>query len=278
MSVLAINNEDASSAAPLLKAGCKVNGSLNYYGMSPLLAAALAGSNSWICALIKSGASVRRVDNKGRNVLAFLMHGYANDNRQMALRNSGDMNDLIQMLFAAGASADVTDLSKLHLDSSTLDMIHADKNYKLLSLHEVCRKKIRKHLLSHAGGQQNNLYKAVDKLPLPTKLQRYLLFDVPSLISDQSVCLDDDLQYSVLNWKYKYHNLPRFNEEAKLRTAYEDAIQRVRMQPQRSSRFTSFQPAPTPPFQPAPTPYWSATAAGHFPIPPGFYPTPFGYL
>ena len=201
--LIAFNNEDANVALQLLRAGCTVNGSLDDYGVSPLLAAALAGSDSWVHLLIRQDADVRHVDNKGQNVLTFLKHGYEYDYPLISKH--------FKILFAAGASIEDIDISEMHPDTITKDMIKLSQ--EKLSLHEQCRRKIRKHLLSPFGGQQNNLYVAVEKLPLPGKMKRHLLFDVPLPSNDQSVSLADNLESLELEWKESYSNLAQFNDE-----------------------------------------------------------------
>ncbi len=195
------NNEDTNVAVQLLRAGCTVNGSLNDYGVSPLLAAALAGCDPWVHLLIRQGADVTHVDNKGQNVLTYLKHGYEYDYPLI--------NKQFQILFAAGASIEDIDISEMHPDTITKDMIKL--NQEKLSLHEQCRRKIRKHLLSPIGGQQNNLYVAVKKLPLPEKMKRHLLFDVPLQSNDQSVSLANNLESLELKWKESYSNFNNIN-------------------------------------------------------------------
>ncbi len=170
---IAFKNNDFDTALRLLQAGCTVNGSPYHDGVSPLLAAALTGSESWVHLLIKQDADVRHVDNKGRNALSFLKDGYDYD------------CTLFKILFAAGASIEDIDISEMPPDTITRAMIKLSK--EKLSLQEQCRRKIREHLLSPFGGQQNNLYVAVEKLPLPGKMKRHLLFNVPLQINDQSV-------------------------------------------------------------------------------------------
>ncbi len=84
----------------------------------------------------------------------------------------------ISLLYAAGAS-----LRKISLEyvEDHRDLIPGFIWYDqevLLTLTGLCRRHIRTHLLSATGGNYNNLITAVPKLPLPTRLKDFLLFNV----------------------------------------------------------------------------------------------------
>ncbi len=59
-------------------------------------------------------------------------------------------------------------------------------HWKVFSLSNQCRKQIRKHLLSPAGGKHSNLLLAIPRLPLPTRLQQFLVFFVDIKMNNQS--------------------------------------------------------------------------------------------
>ncbi len=63
-----------------------------------------------------------------------------------------------------------------------------DDQQPLLSLQGLCRRSIRAHLLSSTGGNHGNLITAVPKLPVPTTLQKYLLFNVPHIFEPYKDC------------------------------------------------------------------------------------------
>ncbi len=68
-------------------------------------------------------------------------------------------------------------------DREVLQLIHADQQ-PLLSLQGLCRRQIRAHLLSSAGGNHPNLITVMPKLPVPITMQKYLLFNVPNIFED----------------------------------------------------------------------------------------------
>ena len=51
----------------------------------------------------------------------------------------------------------------------------------VLTLTSLCRRLIRTHLLSHDGGDHNNLLLATPQLPLPARLKDFLLFYIEDL-------------------------------------------------------------------------------------------------
>ena len=66
--------------------------------------------------------------------------------------------------------------------SCSLAMILPNNSVQL-SLVDLCRDKVRRELLHPARGNNNNLFTAVPKLPLPQRLKNFLLFHVEITIS-----------------------------------------------------------------------------------------------
>ncbi len=68
---------------------------------------------------------------------------------------------------------DITEISR------NIHKIHTElNNNNKSSLVNLCRENIRLYLLNYKGGNNNNLIIAVQKLPLPQRLKKFLLFDI----------------------------------------------------------------------------------------------------
>ncbi len=90
---------------------------------------------------------------------------------------SEDGERIVSFLYAAGSP--VSEYYRKHKRyGKILPQFIKDDQEHTLALNDLCRRKIRKHLLSRNGGNHNNLIIAVSQLPLPEKLKQYLLFDI----------------------------------------------------------------------------------------------------
>ncbi len=88
----------------------------------------------------------------------------------------------INLLYAAGAS--VFNIERGLPDDRFFEFIRdkqQEKQQPPLTLQDRCRRQIRDHLFSSSGANYGNLVYAVSKLPMPTQIKKYLLFDVPNI-------------------------------------------------------------------------------------------------
>ncbi len=88
--------------------------------------------------------------------------------------------DSVHLLYAAGCSIEGT--KDEEEEFSTFPQFIQDDQQPLLPLQGLCRRQIRRHLLSPSGGNHGNLIAAVPLLPLPTEMKKYLLFNVEHIL------------------------------------------------------------------------------------------------
>ncbi len=105
--------------------------------------------------------------------------GYRYDKSHRHTRTALDMArtpSVRALLYAAGCRPDTTKYSKE--PTGVPQCILDDMFEPMLPLKGLCRRRIRRHLLSPAGGNHliNNLIMAVPRLPLPRQLKEFLLF------------------------------------------------------------------------------------------------------
>ena len=125
--------------------------------------------------LIQYGANVRKVPQRTmqmamiHNMIPHRLHGTVGHN------NCEQDTCIVSFLYAIGAQ--ITE-RVYNMYKDKMPQFITDDHRPSLELNRLCRSKIREYLLSSAGGNQNNLYVAVSKLPLPGKLKKYLLFNI----------------------------------------------------------------------------------------------------
>ena len=85
---------------------------------------------------------------------------------------------IIHILYAAGAIMSRKVAGNTEGYGHLIPQFILDDQAPLLALTGLCRRQIRGYLLNPAGGNRNNLFTAVPRLPLPTKLKDFLLFDM----------------------------------------------------------------------------------------------------
>ncbi len=80
---------------------------------------------------------------------------------------------VVKILYAAGARLS----DKVYIKyRSILPTLITDDRSPTMDLSCICRRVIRKQVMRPGGGNQNSLVRAVSTLPIPKKLQQYLLF------------------------------------------------------------------------------------------------------
>ncbi len=103
-----------------------------------------------------------------------------------------EFDNSVHLLYAAGAYIDMSQREPIiyeTLDGKKIDenpslKFIRDDQQPLLSLQGLCRREIRAHLLSCDGGNHANLIVAVPRLPIPKRLKKYLLCDVPNILEE----------------------------------------------------------------------------------------------
>ncbi len=194
----------------LIDAGATVNSADHgdTEGITPLMQATKAkyGMGQCVQLLIQSGARINATDREGRNalhlavcpglkfkeasepILKMLLHAggdvkrYSVKHRNVldtAVSMSYQSKDTVTLVYAAGGV--FTRGVKYFTDKyykSIIEQFIFDDHKPVLNLASLCRRRIRAQTMSPRGGNQSNLLVAVQQLPLPKKLMRYLLFDV----------------------------------------------------------------------------------------------------
>ncbi len=80
---------------------------------------------------------------------------------------------VVKILYAAGARLS----DKVYIKyRSILPALITDNHWPSVDLSCICRRVIRKQVMRPDGGNQNSLVRAVSRLPIPNKLQQYLIF------------------------------------------------------------------------------------------------------
>ena len=135
-------------------------------GQTALLGAVRSGSAQCLAALLKAGADVNLRDDYGCTALFAVDLGHSSPWKEIPWRNQRYMMDLVNLLLAAGETANETELEVFpeYLKPSAE-----------ISLMHICREIIRKHLLAVSNV---NLFVRVPQLPLPRAMTSYLLHDV----------------------------------------------------------------------------------------------------
>ena len=177
----------------LLKAGADVNITDNW-GRTALFEALKRSSVKCIDMLLKAGSDVNATDEYGHTVLhqteSYLrgIRKVLHEEVKVNVRNNHGFNVLTQFLkeledprcktdnrtrkefamlyFAAGESVDETKVREVP------DYLKPSAE---ISLMNICRETIRKHLLQMSDV---NLFDRVPQLPLPRRMMSYLLYDV----------------------------------------------------------------------------------------------------
>ena len=132
--------------------------------------------------LLQSGANIRKRRNKQRLLdlaLTRYRRVFSSYSPQFKITEelTEDGGQIVGFLYTAGA--DISEEKKKDKKyAKILPKFIADDLKPTLELPSMCRKRIRKHLLSRVGGNHKNLIPAVHKLPLPEKLKEYILFDI----------------------------------------------------------------------------------------------------
>ena len=114
--------------------------------------------------VLQEGIKVNVKDDNGCNALTHFLTQLDGERREIMFGNQ--IEKFVMLLFAAGESVDETKVKTVpdHLKQSTE-----------ISLKNICRETIRKHLLQMSDV---NLFVRVPLLPLPRLMTSYLLYDV----------------------------------------------------------------------------------------------------
>ena len=192
----------------LLNAGAKVN-RVNKNRTSALMLAAQEGHPNIMKLLVQWGANINHTDINKNTILHYLSPNNFNGKGKMMLKLlllSGadvrikDFTEHIIEVFETGNRISIKFYQTLYAAGATFckdimgmpyagtwaykyrkvigQLILLEDQDSMLSLTSLCRRDIREHLLSPSGGNNNNLFVAVPHLPVPKKLQEFLLFHV----------------------------------------------------------------------------------------------------
>ena len=203
--------DSVGSVQLLIEAGANVNYK-NRNGLTPLLWHAYSGRLKCVKALIEAGADVNAANNRRKTALMFSVS--RNDNKigliivQALLNKGANINILhdsgrnafsflamckidqhkfqekLMILFAAGEK----------LDKQALEAVGQkvpDHLQPQLNLKEICRRRIREHLLRL--DPHTHLFSRIPRLELPSLLTSYLLYGVALNDDDENV--DDDIDH-----------------------------------------------------------------------------------
>ncbi len=172
----------------LLDANADVN-QVAIGGTTALIEAASNGYNNIVERLIQKGSHINHVNCKGWSALdhaaswgnpvtmkilleanADVRHIQYERNCAVSPINVGKENingiSCFSLLQAAGGFV------------SGYESLFDEEKAMWLSLLGISRRRIREYLLSPSGGDFNNLFVAIPKLPLPYKIKQFLLFDI----------------------------------------------------------------------------------------------------
>ncbi len=123
--------------------------------------------------ILSFGADVRHVNNDLKNALDIALivdyvHGYN-------LNYHDSNSQCVALLYLGGVKLTRFTLENVHHKDMIPQFIRDDQEPQLI-LTRQCRKEIRAHLLNPSGGNHNNLFQAVPRLPLPRQLKEFLYF------------------------------------------------------------------------------------------------------
>ncbi len=120
-------------------------------------------------------AARTKPDQAREYILILYIAGASAIVRELIIRYRYQLKPLVEQIMAENPTQCFPLFSSLLRGYISLYDILPDKD---IILSDICRAKIRDHLLNPSGGDQRNLITAVQKLPLPQRLKRYLLFDL----------------------------------------------------------------------------------------------------
>ncbi len=184
-----VTNNNIVLVELLLNKGAHVN-QVNAQGMTALHCAAQSfhlNSQAILMALLLSGADVRIADINMKSALDKAIESLVQCDAYCQLGNPHpeyfEINekggtDRTLFLYAAGATVQQSFIDRIDKNRGIISQIILDDQQLLLALTGLCRRNIRDYLLRYSGANQNNLILSVPLLPLPRKLQDFLLFDV----------------------------------------------------------------------------------------------------
>ncbi len=189
------------SADYLLQMGANIN-SRNSDGQTILHLMAerfKQGNKGMLKKYLELGADIRIVDNQLKSPLHVAVETI-HDKLVDQLYGSSDSEDddieqvdkenvlhWMSLLYGAGASINLNKCKILDEYfpgyGDVIPLFIRKDQEMMLTLSGLCRNHIRKYLLIPTQGNQNNLIIGVEKLPLPKRLKRFLLFDLD--VSDE---------------------------------------------------------------------------------------------
>lgn len=156
--------DTTSIVKQLLDAGSPVNHS-DVTGEIPLYLAARLGNMNTMRLLLDTGSKIKVTNGNGDSILDDLLKTY-----------SGLPHYLLNLLFASGCP--ITDMENSNDDDNYGELMRLIENDRkpIQELSGLCRRFLRKHLMSPEGGQHCNLLVAVKGLPLPMAIKDFLLY------------------------------------------------------------------------------------------------------
>ncbi len=185
--LLAIKNKLYTVAEMLVKAGADTNGA-DYYEKTALMSASQQGAVHIQELLINAGANVNQQDTVGNRALVYAFSEDHMEAVKLLLNNGSEVeNDFDAYLASITAKLGrAPSMSNFRPSRDLTELLHAAGHDVVsraprsrgrdLDLHEICRDAIRAHLMK-VHPNQALLFK-IPQLPLPKKLNRYLLYEV----------------------------------------------------------------------------------------------------
>ena len=173
---------DTETVRILLAWGAAINKCDTHLFSSAVVAAAECGNTRTVAVLLQAGARVNLVKDKASSSL---MGNRSSGLNALDFAILGGQSNTACLLYAAGSHICKYTIDN-HKHRDVIPQFILDDQEPLFPLMDLCRRLLRSHLLSSAGGNHNNLINVVPQLPLPKRIKQFLLFniDVSELIEE----------------------------------------------------------------------------------------------
>ena len=119
-----------------------------------------------VCLLLRAGVKINIFNHNKVNTLK----------RHIAEQHPFVKRKMSMLLYAAGEIIDGFTVEEIHSDGKVTRIEVPDFLFSFFCLQHLCREAIRRHLINL--DPHTHLFSRIPKLPLPTLLSKYLLYDV----------------------------------------------------------------------------------------------------
>ncbi len=161
----AVRSGNSDIASLLLEAGakteCYIDDQMQY---TPLSEAIINDDVKMIQVLLRYGAQFK-----------FRCRSMFGSDDVHSPQNLAKRKDCVALLYIVGHPL-CENMAHITNHKHMIPQFVLDDHEPLLSLTDLCRRKIRAHLVSADGGKHNNLIKEIPRLPLPRRIKQFLFF------------------------------------------------------------------------------------------------------